>query len=1033
MNRGITRLGLTALALVAAVPRLEAQQPTGAIRGRITDGSTGTPMGNVQVTIRNLSTNAVRMAQTGNDGIYRFIAMPVGKYKVTYKSGDRSYTVDASIGLGVDSEYNFKFPKEASATVEVVAGSVFQPIDESSAQTSVNVPSEVLADLPVLNRNVVEAAVLAPGVQIVQGSQVDPTKKASSYISTGEGQGRGTNFNIDGSDNNSSDVGGYVSSVPMDSVQEFQVVTNQYKAEFGRSNAGFFNVVTKSGGNEFAGVVSAQFTNDSMRARKTDENPKSKDDRLTIGATVSGPIIKDRLFYMVALEHVKANDGQPYVFPAAAVAAYPALGGMKSETKATTMYSKFDFIINPTWSTTFTLGYDKNETPNQAFPHTGVALGYVDPGMMGDGKNETKRGSIKVTGNFGAAVWESILSYFDYANGISPSKAGRGNGTPIQLRMTTGPVSERAREGQDPNAFQNTGIKRLQWRNDLTYVAGSHILKGGLDYQSSELADQRLFFQETGVYQLRHNLGIGQAWASSVQADVNVRDFGLVADGFQAGDKYKQYGLYVQDDFTLNNNWSIYAGLRMDKDTVFDFMKQYEGLYAQINRANPAFLGGGVPTNKTYVSPRLQVTYKPHGDDSLVFRLGAGRFVANTIDNVVGFSRALGNKANGLPYGGLYTNWAVRQTAWNYAFVNSLNAGPLMVHFGDPADAIPFMINGHQVVLPAALTPYNYINNINGLRDYFRNTVHGWLSTASFTTGGKNLMESKFEYPTTDTINLAVAFKWAQYHTLDANFVYSRTRNATVYYSSDGSGPLAWSPIDGSQPMGQDNDQGDNIFRSNQSARSKQLQVKYAYTRPNLSFLFNIVAKENTSTYGGSGDAFGGGGGADFYGGGANPAYTAGPERPSVGTEALNGSMVFSYRWEQGTALSIMSTWHSGKYYDIALGVTNDDNGDLTFGSIYNPVPLVGTGQGCWNMDMGVRISHRFEITKRFAVEPYVAIQNLLNNYDYGSGYDGTIYMEGENYNGDYVPVHNPTFRQRDHGWQANRPRAVAFGVRVTF
>ena len=71
-----------------------------------------------------------------------------------------------------------------------------------------------LSQLPIMDRNINSAAVLAPGVSIIQGSQVDPTKKTSTYIVSGDGQGRGTNFNIDGADNNSSDVGGSSSPFP---------------------------------------------------------------------------------------------------------------------------------------------------------------------------------------------------------------------------------------------------------------------------------------------------------------------------------------------------------------------------------------------------------------------------------------------------------------------------------------------------------------------------------------------------------------------------------------------------------------------------------------------------------------------------------------------------------------------------------------------------------------------------------------------------------------------------------------------------
>lgn len=1033
MSRTISRLGLTTLALIAGGTMLVAQQATGGIKGRVTEGNTGKGKAGVTVTLRNYGTNAVRETKTDADGAYRFVALPVGRYKVTFKSGDRTFSNDATANLGVDNDVMFKFPTEAMATVVVEGQSTFQPVNGDTASTGVNVTADVLGDLPVASRSVIQAAVMAPGVQLVSGSNVDPTKKASTYISNGEGQGRGTNFNVDGGDNNSTDVGGYVSSIPLDAIQEFQVVTNQYKAEFGRSNAGFLNVVTKSGTNDFGGIVNFQYTDESLRARRTDEITKAKTSESHLSATVTGPIVKDKLFYMISAEQLGAKD-TPAVFSALALTTFPALGGIKVDQKATTVYSKLDWLLSSSWSLAFNFGYDKNVTENQAFPHTGLVAGRIDPGMLGNSTNKTIRYGTKLTGSFGSVVWESLLGYFDYANGIVPHP-GLGNGTGLEVRQPFEPSTKRGRTGADPNAYQNTGIKRTQWRNDLTWVTGDHVVKAGLDWQHSQYVDQKLFFPETGLYIINVDLPYGlQPWQSSVVADTSVIGALLVANGFQSGQKFDMYGVYLQDDWTVSPKLSVYLGLRADKDTVFDFIGKYAPIWKQISAASaPGFLTPAPPENKTYVSPRIQAVYKPFADDSLTFRFGVGRFVANTIDNVVGFSRALGNKANGIPNGGDLANLQVAGPGGWYSntSIMSLSAGPVFYEDG----ITPFLINGHQLNFPTSVTPYNYVNNVGGLRDYFRNTVNSWLTAASYDTAGKNLIDGNFRYPTTDSLNLAFTLKWNERHALDTNFLYSRTKNATTYYATDGSGPLAKSVGPGGADM------GDNVFRSNQTARSKQLQIKYSYTRPRLNFLFNLVAKDNTSTYGGSVGAFDNGGQADFYGQTATPQYATGPERRSAGTENLLGSSAFSYRFEAGTLISALATWHSGKAYDVNLGYATDDRGNptgTTYGptvygtgtpDIYHPIPIVGYKTGDWSMDLSLRIAHQFKFGRKMTFEPFLQANNLLNNYDYGANYDGTLFVT----HGSTAPTKNSNFGNRGTGYQTNSPRSASFGAKFTF
>lgn len=1040
-----SRLGVTALALVAGSAVLMAQQATGAIKGRITDDK-GTTKAGVTVTIVNKSSGLTRTAKSDAGGLFSFMAIPVGAYNITYSDGGQTFKAARNASLGQETDASFlKWPSTQGATVEVVAISAQAAIiDTSSAQVGTTVTTEVLENLPLVSRDINQAAVLAPGVAIVSGSQVDPTKKTSSYITTGDGMGRGTSFAVDGADNNSTDVGGYVLPVPIDAIQEFQVVTNQYKAEFGRSTAGFFNVVTKSGGNEFAGVLSSQYQNDGLRARRTDETVKSKDSLGIYSATVSGPLVKDRVFYMISADrqqgHGVAYDFQPY-----SIGLDPTLAGIKAELLKKNVYAKLDWNLGNTIATSWNYGYYQDETPNQAFPRTTGFRGNVPAAALGTGANKTWALGGRLTWNVASnLVYESHLTYFDYKNGIHPNGLGPGNGSPMALLDISTPfgtpgyrpdVQNLGWGGIDPNALQNTGIKRTQWKNELTYINASHSFKAGLEYQRTIYADQQLFFGETGIYSTRVAGHIGgnqvtdpwvnymSGWSQGVQADQNVIRVSFVPNGLNKGISFKQYGIYLQDDWTVNANWSVYGGIRLDWDTQLDYLKdRFSGMYATIHANSPTFtaVNGSAPEGKKYIEPRFQALYRPNGDDKLVVKFGLGHFVANVIDNVTGFSRSMSNPVNGLPAGARN----IAASAYQQGPIPTTNPVPSFL-----AGSIIGTVNGHNIVLPADLTPYNYAHNVGGLRDYFRNTVNSWLGYATADTDGKSLLASDFQYPTTDAVNIGASYRLDEHHMVDATFIYSKSKHLTVNINGvDGSTPALEEYDSNGNPL------SDSIFYSNQTASSKQLQLKYAYNNPNTSFIATLVFKDQKSSEGGAAGAFDATGSTGgLYGEGARYGWLTNPERRSPGTEKLSGSFQFAHRFGFGTAVSLLATWHSGKAYDVIQAYSNAPGyGPGASIDQAHPNENLGYQEGKWAMDVSLKASHSFKINNKMKVEPYLVIQNLLNNYDYGSNYDGTKFQNDGTYNaGDGTPTSG--FGKRGPSFQANNPRTGAAGVRVTF
>jgi len=1051
------RLSVLGFAIIASSlgPAIYAQQSTSTLKGRVSTPN-GDPKVGVLVTVINTSTQLTRTQRTGGSGMFVFFALPVGKYEITFSADGQTYKQTRSALLGQMVDVSFKWPTVASATVEIVGNaSLAQTVDTTSAQVGTSVTAETLDDLPVVSRDINYAAILAPGVAMVTGSNVDPTKKTSSYIQTGEGQGRGTNFALDGGDNNSTDVGGYVLAVPYDAVAELQVVTNQYKAEFGKSTSGFFNVLTKSGGNEFSGIVSTQYQNQTMRAKSTDEGDIKDSSKGIYGFTVLGPILKDRLFYMVSVEQTKGVDSA-YTFQPYALSVDPSLGGVKYNLTRKNIYAKLDWLPTPDFTTSFTYGYYQDETANQAFPRTQTFHGNVLATALGTGHNQTSKMGLKVTWVITPNLnWESNLNSFDYKNGISPHDLGPFGGAPTAVRDVSGSIFTRTDTfdlgwaGLDPNSVQNTGIKRTQWKNEVSYTVETNSFKAGFEVQRTTYADQQLFFNETGVYTMRVvgpvNGGVPSVtYANAItnqtlDPDVNVVGAQFVANGFQSGVTFNTYGLYLQDDWTIDPKFILYAGIRMDWDTQLEYLKKYDSMYAAIRTntrnwsnkdaghqyADPVWNSGQAPRDKTYYSPRLQGIFRPEANDKFALKVGFGSFVAQTIDNVVGFSRALGDRANGLTPA-IWNTPALNASGYNPPF-----GGPNVASFKQGSTL--FVVNGHAVVLPADLTPYNLAHNVNGIRDYFRNNVDGWLTTATADTNGKALMASDFQYPTTLTYSIGAAYRFSAQQAIEADLVYSKSKHLTVQSNGgnglDASGPQATEYDSSGIPI------NDNVFYSNQTATDIQLQVKYTYSTSHTSFLATLAIKDMKSSNGGSIGSFDNTGLTDFYGQNALYSWKTSPERRSPGSERFSGSFNVSHRFDFGTMLSFLGQWHSGKAYDVTWPFPEDQDPkdpNAPGASMYDPNPIRGYREGNWALNLDLRVAQKITIGHKLVIEPFITIQNILNNYDYAANYNGQERLaDGEPNPG--TPGKHDGFGERGPSWQYNIPRTGVVGVRITF
>ncbi|CAN5711806.1 hypothetical protein BH18ACI5_BH18ACI5_20100 [soil metagenome] len=169
-----------------------------------------------------------------------------------------------------------------------------------------------IENLPLNGRQFANLAATIPGVGL--GFHSDPTKSSQFSPQINGGNGRNVNYQIDGGDNNDDTVGGLLQNFPLEAIQEFNFITQRFKAEYGRSNGGVMNIVTKSGTNDLKGSVFTLFRDKSLNAQTFSEtvNNADKQDyrRIQFGGSIGGPIMRDKAHFFGAVERTQQDTKQ---------------------------------------------------------------------------------------------------------------------------------------------------------------------------------------------------------------------------------------------------------------------------------------------------------------------------------------------------------------------------------------------------------------------------------------------------------------------------------------------------------------------------------------------------------------------------------------------------------------------------------------------------------------------------------------------------------------------------------------------------
>ncbi len=322
MMTKLTRLLFLPLLLLASLPGFS-QQGRGTILGSVTDGS-GAAIAGAKIRVFNTATNAGFETTSTSEGLYQAPNLAVGDYTVTVEKTGFRKIVRSGLQLQVDQRAQVDIQLEVGQVTESIeVKSEALLVDTSNTSIGKVVDQKRVSELPLNGRNALALTLLTPSVK----SNAGPTASGFadrgiqlSSISINGGPNAMNGQLLDGGNNIQSYIGEVAINPGVDSVEEFKVQSGGMSAEYGFTAGGVINMVTRSGTNKLHGSVYEFFRNDALDARNTFATVKPPFRYNQFGASVGGPVIKDRTFFFGNWEEYRYRRSTPRI------ASFPTIG-----------------------------------------------------------------------------------------------------------------------------------------------------------------------------------------------------------------------------------------------------------------------------------------------------------------------------------------------------------------------------------------------------------------------------------------------------------------------------------------------------------------------------------------------------------------------------------------------------------------------------------------------------------------------------------------------------------------------------------
>lgn len=698
------RLGLTASLLLFLSAPVFGQSAAGlaTISGVVRDPS-GTAVPNAQVTIATNSQGTIRSITSNSGGIFSAPALPPGTgYKVTVTAtGFAAYEaldLDLQVGQNLNLNINLTVGRSVAVVEVNLAGSAVQ---DTKTDVSQVIDTNSIQDLPINGRRVDSFVLLTPGV----------TNDSTFGLLTFRGVAGGNSFLVDGNDtteqfyNENAGRTRIASQISQDAVQEFQVVSANFSAEYGRAVGGIVNTVTRTGSNELHGTGYWFFRNRTLDARDRYATINPDEVRYQFGASLGGALIRDKLFYFINGDFTRRNfpmvssisragviDPITQSFVGCGAPATPAqcaainailprfFGLIPRRADQELGFARLDWRPSERNMFSASLNYLHFVSPNgiqtNATSTTGTAIG-----SNGDDAVRVRNGRATWTAvpkpnwvnefRFGWAT-DRQADTFDqnlYMPGLGAigltvaGQANLGNGASYLPRV-------------EPNE------QRFEVADNASWTKGKHIVKFGVDIANTQ--DYTYYLSPAyGSYTYQTVTQFAEDYSGNTAGAKNWQSYSQAFGNPVVNATIRDYGFYVQDQFLVTPKLTVNYGLRYD--------------YAQLPQPtviNPDYpQTGHIPTGRLNFAPRVGVAYSLN--EKTVLRAGYGifyaRFPGSLIDN-------------------LFSNNGVYQTAITLQGTNpaQLAAGPVYWSMLSGAPSVASVGAANiQFAAPNLRTPYS--------------------------------------------------------------------------------------------------------------------------------------------------------------------------------------------------------------------------------------------------------------------------------------------------------------------------------------
>lgn len=571
---------------------LAQQSATATISGRISDPA-GAVIAGAEITATQTATGLKRKTATNEEGLFVLTNLAPGAYEVRVEAKNFPKALLKSIELRVGQQATFNGTLEASGPTEIVTlvpGDSATAVNTSTAVVDGVVGSRSISTLPLNGRNYLELALLIPGN--LPAPNFDPTKTGSVIISSAGQLGRGGNITIDGTDNNDDAVGGPLVNISQDAVQEFQIATNRFSAELGRSSASVINVVTKSGSNDLHGSVSF-FERDrrlqGLPATFDRANPTPPFDRQQYAATLGGPLVRDRAWWFGSFEY-RNQDG------AVLVGERDVAARQIRRTFALAPLDDLLGLVRGDWKAsnddTLSFRYAAERLEDIGATKLDRAIG-----------SASQRQQLQNRHQAFLTNWTRVLN---------PSSVNSFNFSINRFKNTTDPLSRGPQltfpSIQDGVSFripQATEMNRLQFSDALTLTRGAHTLKFGGDFQRIT----SLF--DLGVFQQGRIEFVQDFAQADFNGDNKIDDNDLLFAVTLRSSKPTQaltlkdhnnnhFAFFAQDDWRVSRNLTLNLGLRYEVDSDLN----NQSWYANRNPLVQSFYRGDRKRDTNNFAPR---------------------------------------------------------------------------------------------------------------------------------------------------------------------------------------------------------------------------------------------------------------------------------------------------------------------------------------------------------------------------------------------------------------------------------------------